>query len=116
VLDWHEDSGQYLRYWKEDGSRPPFSWPAGWVPSRNAFRSGIDLATAELNTDDVAKLAAWNEKVYGVKPKHVELFARLAQEIYKAQRIRYERAMGDTLPAQLAPLFTTASSHHSAAA
>ena len=39
-------------------------------------------------------------------PRSVELLVRLHPKAYKLQRIRYEKAIGAVMPAQLAPLCT----------
>jgi hypothetical protein len=36
-------------------------------------------------------------------PRHVELFGRLHPRAYKAQHIRYEKSVGQLMPAQLVP-------------
>ena len=98
-------SDEYLRSWPDDAPST-YEWPAEWVPNPAAFRSGMDLSTTELNAADVAAIKAWHTAAHGAPPRHVDLWAKLHPAAYKAQRIRYERALGSALPAQLAPLYT----------
>jgi hypothetical protein len=102
-----ERSDQYLRDWPDE--EPPareIVWPEGWGPDPKAFHSGIDLTTVELSANDVATISRWHQRMHGTVPKHVDLLARLHPAAYKLQRIRYERAIGPVIPAQMMPLLT----------
>lgn len=101
-----ELSTDYMREWPADEPGKPIAWPEGWKPDPAVFRSGIDLGTAELKPGEADMIAAWHEKMYGVVPRHVKLFAELHPEAFKVQRIRYEKAFGTVMPAPLAPLMT----------
>jgi hypothetical protein len=100
-------SEAYLRAWTDDD--PParlIEWPPGWAPDPGAFRSGIDLTTTDVTAEEILAISRWHQRMHGVVPRHVELFARLHPEAYKLQRIRYEKSVGSVIPAQLIPLLT----------
>jgi hypothetical protein len=100
-------SEEYLRDWSEDETpSKEANWPADWAPDPKAFQSGIDLTTIELTAEEVVKISQWHEHMHGVVPRHVELLAKLHPHAYKLQRIRYEKAVGAVIPAQLVPLLT----------
>ena len=102
-----EHSGEYLRQWPADEpAKKDIRWPDGWAADPTALHSGIDLNSAELTDHEVRVISAWHQRMHGVVPRHVELFAKLHPEAYKIQRIRYEKSLGKTMPAQLAPLMT----------
>ena len=101
-----ELSSQYLRDWQDDPAADPVGWPPGWGPDPSAFRAGIDYTTSGLSDQEVRKISAWHQRMYGVIPRHVDLFARLHPVAYKLHRIRYEKSIGDVIPAQLIPLLT----------
>jgi hypothetical protein len=99
-----EFADQYLRDWPEDSDEPGISWPADWAPDPDALKSGIDLSTNELTDADIKALRAWYQRVYGEMPSHVEPLIRYHPVAFKTQRIRFEAALGDSLPSQMAPL------------
>jgi hypothetical protein len=99
-----ELSDAYLRDWTDPPDLEPVEWPEGWGPDPGAFRAGIDYSTPDLTAEEIQKISAWHQRMHGVVPRHVELFGRLHPRAYKLQRIRYEKAHGTVMPAQLAPL------------
>ena len=99
-----ELSDGYLRDWADPPGLEPVEWPEGWAPDPEAFRAGIDYSTPDLTAEEIHKISAWHQRMHGVVPRHVELFARLHPRAYKLQRIRYEKAHGNAMPAQLPPL------------
>ena len=99
-----ELSDAYLRDWADPPGLEPVEWPEGWGPDPDAFRAGIDYTTPDLTAEEIAKISAWHQRMHGVVPRHVELFGRLHPQAYKLQRIRYEKAPGNVMPAQLPPL------------
>lgn len=101
-----ESCDGFLRDWRDDPALAPLVWPAGWAPDPAAFRSGIDHATDDFTPDEIQRLADWQARHFGVVPRSVELFGRLHPRATKLQRIRYEKAIGSVMPAQLAPLMT----------
>jgi hypothetical protein len=101
-----ELSDSYLRAWQDDDGSEPLRWPDRWAPDPAVFRSGIDHATLDMTSDEILAVSLWHQKMHGNVPRHVELFARLHPRAYKLQRIRYERAIGTVMPAQLAPLMS----------
>ncbi|HVW48071.1 MAG TPA: hypothetical protein VHA76_13510 [Solirubrobacterales bacterium] len=94
----------YLREWPEDGEEPGLEWPQGWGPEPEALRSGIDRTVDELLPGELEMLEDWYGKVYGEVPSHVGRLARLHPVGLKTQRLRFERAGGETLPIQMVPL------------
>jgi hypothetical protein len=101
-----ELSDAYLRDWADPPGLKPAGWPQGWGPDPDAFRAGIDYSTPDLTAEEIQQISAWHQRMHGVIPRHVELFGRLHPRAYKLQRIRYEKAAGTVMPAQLAPLLT----------
>jgi hypothetical protein len=101
-----ELSDDYLRQWLDPPDLAAIEWPEGWAPDPQAFRSGIDHDTPGLTDTELRALSAWHQRNFGLVPRSVELFGRLHPEAYKLQRIRYEKAIGTVMPAQLAPLLT----------
>jgi hypothetical protein len=99
-----ELADQYLRDWPLDSDEPGVPWPSDWAPDPNALRSGIDLSTNEVSAADLDALRDWYMRVYGELPSHFEPLAKLHPVALKTQRIRFEAAVGETLPAQMAPL------------
>jgi hypothetical protein len=95
--------GDYMDEWTEDGDQP-IEWPAGWAPSVEAFRSGIDFGTDDLSAGELDLIAEWHERMHGEVPDHVRVVAELHPTAYKTQRIRQEAAITGALPAQLVPL------------
>jgi hypothetical protein len=101
-----EKGGEYLRSWPDSEPAGPLQWPPGWAPDPDRFRSGIDHSKPQLTADEVIAISEWHQRMHGIVPRHVQLFARLHPHAYKIQRMRYERAIGSVMPAQLAPLLT----------
>ena len=101
-----ELSDDYLREWRDDDGAPAIEWPKGWAPDPMAFRSGIDHATPDLTDSEIQQIATWHQRHFGVEPRSAELLARLHPRAYKLQLVRFERAIGPVMPAQLAPLLT----------
>jgi hypothetical protein len=102
-----EMSAEYMRDWADNEKHgKKFKWPKGWAPDPKAFHSGINLNSSELPPEELRMISEWHQRMHGVVPRHVELFGRLHPEAYKVQRIRYEKSIGKTMPAQLAPLMT----------
>jgi hypothetical protein len=99
-----ELSDGYLRDWVDPPGLKPVEWPEGWGPDPAAFRAGIDYSTPDLTAEEIQRISEWYQRMHGVVPRHVELFGRLHPRAYKLQRIRYEKAIGNVMPAQLAPL------------
>ena len=95
---------EYLRAWPLDEPGPGVVWPEGWSAQPDALHSGIDLTTDELTRDELELLRAWYLKVYGEVPAHVEALAAYHPSALKTQRSRLETALGNALPAQMAPL------------
>lgn len=99
-----ELADQYLRDWAEDSDEPGVPWPEDWAPNADALRSGIDLSTNEMTPADVEALRSWYVRVHGEVPSHFEALVELHPVALKTQRIRFEAALGNTIPAQMAPL------------
>jgi hypothetical protein len=100
-----ELSTDYLANWKTDKEKA-IAWPNGWAADPGAFRSGIDLSTTTLTAKEIQAISDWHLRSFGEVPRHVTLFAKLNPEAFKIQRIRYEKAVGSAMPAQLAPLMS----------
>ena len=99
-----ERTDAYLRDWEEPDRPTAIAWPEGWVPDRAAFRSGMDLSSAEIREGDLEALRAWHRRVYGEVPDYLEPFARWHPRALKTQRMRFEGSLGDALPPQMAAL------------
>ena len=97
---------QFLRDWADEPEIATIAWPEGWAPDPSAFAAGIDYTSPDLSDAEVRCITEWHERMNGVVPGRVELFARLHPRAFKLLRIRYERAIGSVIPAQLVPLCT----------
>jgi alkylhydroperoxidase/carboxymuconolactone decarboxylase family protein YurZ len=96
---------EYLREWVDDGEPTHIAWPDAWTHDVEPLRSGIDLASDDLEPGELELLRAWYERSYGEVPSHVELLAQVAPRSLKTQRARFERAVSGDLPVQMVPLF-----------
>lgn len=99
-----ELADRYLREWPDDSAEPGIEWPSHWAPDPDALKSGIDHSTNEMSAADLEALRGWYERVHGSVPRFVELLAEDHPVALKTQRIRLEASLGETLPAQMAPL------------
>ena len=99
-----ELADQYLRDWPLDSDEPGVPWPSEWAADPSAFRSGIDHATDDFAAGELDMLRAWYLRVYGEVPSHVDLLAQHHPVALKTQRIKFETALGEALPVQLASL------------
>ena len=93
----------YLQEWVDPAEPAPLEWPQGWAPDPGAFQAGIDYASPDLTSEEIHRISLWRQRMHGVVPRHVELFGRLHPRAYKAQHIRYEKSVGQLMPAQLVP-------------
>jgi alkylhydroperoxidase/carboxymuconolactone decarboxylase family protein YurZ len=102
-----EVADAYLREWKEEaGTESRVAWPAGWAPDVERFRSGIDLASDELEPGELELIRDWYRGLLGEVPPHVDFLARVAPRAFKTQRARFETAITGALPAQMIPLLS----------
>jgi hypothetical protein len=99
-----EVAEDYLRAWDDD-TPSRVAWPGAWTHDIEPLRSGIDLATDELEPGELELLRAWYLRTYGEVPPHVELLAELAPRALKTQRARFETAVTGDLPVQMVALF-----------
>ena len=95
---------QYLKDWQDEPDLAPLSWPEGWAPDPAIFEAGLDYANPDLTAEEIDRINAWHLRMNGMVPRHVELFSRLHPRAYKLLRLRYEKAIGRVIPAQLIPL------------
>lgn len=100
------EGADYLRDWKDDPGLAPIEWPEGWAPNPAAFRAGLDYDDPDLSEEEIRKITAWHERMNGSVPRHVEFFSRAHPRAFKLLRMRYEKAIGKVMPAQLVPLCT----------
>ncbi len=80
----------------------PVSWPPGWAPDADAFRSGADFSTRSASAEDVRMIVAWYERWAGEVPQHVAFLARYRPDVLKAYRDRFEHTF-KLLPKQTEP-------------
>src|SRR5581483_10530766 len=80
------------------------AWPESWRPDPDALRSGIDVGTSELLPGELELVLDWYRRAYGEVPAHAAPLARLHPTAWKTSRGRFETALGEALPAQMAPL------------
>jgi alkylhydroperoxidase/carboxymuconolactone decarboxylase family protein YurZ len=100
-----EAADGYLTEWPADdgaGTR----WPPGWEPDVQRLRTGIDLSSDRLEHGELDLIRSWYLTTTGDVPRHVELLGRIAPDVLKTQRARFETAIRGVLPAQLIPLLT----------
>jgi hypothetical protein len=79
------------------------SWPDGWEPDPDAFRSRMDFGDPELSPADLEALECWYLAVSGEVPPHVTFLAQHSPHVLKAARYRFEFAIRDALPKQMMP-------------
>ena len=102
-----EVADDYLREWHEDTeTESRVAWPDGWAPDVQRFRSGIDLASDELEPGEIELVRDWYRGLLGDVPPQVELFSRVSPRAFKTQRARFETAVSGALPAQMIPLLS----------
>jgi hypothetical protein len=102
-----EVADTYLREWNEETQTASrVAWPAGWAPDAERFRSGIDLASDELEPGELELIRDWYRGLLGEVPRHVDFLARVAPRAFKTQRARFETAITGALPAQMIPLLS----------
>ena len=94
LTDWPVDDGTGVR------------WPARWAPDVERLRTGIDLSSDRLEEGELDLIRGWYRATTGDVPRHVELLGRIAPDVLKTQRARFETAVRGALPAQLIPLLT----------
>jgi hypothetical protein len=102
-----EVADDYLREWTEEpGTESRVVWPDGWASDPLRFRSGIDLASDDLEAGELELIRHWYRGVLGEVPAHVEFLGRTAPRALKTQRARFETAITGALPAQMIPLLS----------
>jgi hypothetical protein len=80
----------------------PFSWPDGWAPDGDAFRSGLDFSSDELRDGELELVEAWYLRVTGEVPRHVHFLGQHRPGLLKAWRNRFENTLRE-LPKQMLP-------------
>ena len=78
------------------------SWPEGWAPDPEAFKSGVDFSSREVTPQEIRLILDWWERWIGEVPEHIEFLARYRPELLKAQRSWYENSL-KLLPKQTEP-------------
>jgi hypothetical protein len=101
-----EMSDDYLREWIDDGRPTRIEWPAGWAADPKVFQSGIDSTTDELTPAELEAIVEWHRRMHGSDGVNVRRLAELHPSAFKTHRLRYERAISGSLPAQIFPLYT----------
>jgi len=89
------------RYEEREPERALF--PPEWVVDPEAFASGLDFSSSELDAGELAKLEAWYERVAGEVPRSVRYLAEFNPRLLKTWRARWETAAAKVLPKQLIP-------------
>ena len=92
--------GKYLPDWRDGNGEVPL--PKGWAPEPDAFKTGIDLTTRDLSTEDRKKVVDWYESTIGYVPNSVAFAMKYHPEFYKWYRARWE-VIFQKLPKQTAP-------------
>lgn len=96
---------EMLHHYPEPSAEDLYHWPDAWTVDPEAFAVGLDPTTPELTRTDRERIEGWYEKLIGEVPGHVRLLADLAPRVLKAQRARYETAVGTGLPKQCLPFY-----------
>lgn len=92
--------GDVLPDYADGHGHPDF--PKGWAADPEAFKSGLDLSTADLTDQDRANLIAWYERTIGYLPNSVAFGMKYDPQFLKIHRAMWEAAI-KTLPKQVAP-------------
>jgi hypothetical protein len=97
---------EYMENWDTDkDDSPGLTYPDGWAPDPDAFRSGIDLDPDKPFTpEDLGKLSDWHRRVQGEVPDYVPVLAEFNGGALKLWRARYENAAVGPLPKQFIAL------------
>jgi hypothetical protein len=99
-------AADYMDEWGKQPEGRGTTWPDGWSPDPDAFRSGISLDTENtMSADDLGRLEEWHSRVQGAVPAYVPFLARNYPLALKTWRGRYENAMAGTLPKQIIAIF-----------
>src|SRR3989442_12096 len=85
-----ERGRRYLDDWDDD-SPPVLTWPQDWSRSGETLSAGMDVASAELSSDEAANLRAWHERTSGSVPPYVGFLEKHAPTVLKTMRLRTER-------------------------
>ena len=80
----------------------PAAFPPGWSPDPDAFHSGLDFSTEEMNIDEASSLRSWYLSRLGEVPPYVSYLIRHRPAALKAYRARFESCLTH-LPKQVMP-------------
>lgn len=80
----------------------PASFPDGWAPDPDAFRSGLDFSQEEITPAEMRLLEDWYLRTLGEVPPYVRFLNRQRPALLKAHRSRYENCL-KLLPKQMMP-------------
>jgi len=80
------------------------SWPAGWGPDVDAFKTGLDFSVPDLVAGEQDLLFGWYENTIGYVPRSIRLLAKYNPRFVKAHRGKFESALRTgVLPKQIVP-------------
>ena len=80
----------------------PARFPDGWAPDIDAFRSGLDFSTVDLDDGEKGKLYDWYLRTIGEIPPYVRFMAEHRPRLIKTHRARIENMLY-VLPKQMWP-------------
>jgi hypothetical protein len=78
------------------------TYPDGWEPDPDFFRSGLDFSSTDCSPEEVQLLKEWYERVAGEVPGWVQFLGEYKPELMKTYRNRLENTLR-VLPKQMMP-------------
>lgn len=98
----HEAAFEFMNDFPEPTAT--LTWPAGWEPDVEAFRTGIDFDDPDLSDAERELLFVWYENTIGYVPRSIRTLVRHNPRFAKAHRAKFEGAMSTgALPKQIVP-------------
>jgi hypothetical protein len=94
-------AGEHVRGYDEPATPPTF--PDGWAPDHDAFKSGLDFTQLELSEEEGRLLTEWYERTLGEVPDYVPFYIRHRPLVLKQMRNRFENSITTALPKQMMP-------------
>jgi hypothetical protein len=98
----HEAAFDYMNSYQDPSTE--ITWPSGWAPDVEAFRTGLDFTVPDLSADERDRLFGWYEATIGYVPESIQLLTTYNPRFAKAHRSKFEGALSTgALPKQIVP-------------
>jgi hypothetical protein len=107
----HDAASDRLREWQDPPADAHATFPSGWGPDPEAFRSGLVVSSPpQMSDGELRGLHDWYERTTGEIPAAVRFLGTYRPELLKAYRLRWENCL-QALPKQVMPFVML---HHGA--